>query len=360
MTPGRRTNAKADEPAKEQKFSAVRTRLVSLLLALADNPEGLRKDWILRTVRGYNTVAADSADRYLRDDVPALAADGITITWDDNDILRLDRSTWRDEDPGFTEEEAGVLAMASQVAFSDESLGEVTRDAWAKLAPVAQRSNLVDGRGTIIFGDRITLDREQFAALNRATQPPRKRIEFFYAPQVFGEEVQRSIEPWQMVNLKGRLYVVGHDVDRDAVRVFRIARMRDITVTDVDAAQPFPDGDVQAIAERALNRGAAPLRAVVTLDDDSSPGPCADVLAGARELGDGRYEIGPLTTAELMDIGLEHAGDLIVEEPVEVRDEIVARLRAIVAADGGSPNATSTDSATTDATSGNAAGEEHR
>ena len=349
MTPGRRSNANADDSAKEQKFSAVRTRLVSLLLALADNPEGLRKDWILRTVRGYNTVAADSADRYLRDDVPALAAGGVTVTWDDNDVLRLDRLTWRADEPGFTEEEAGVLAMASQVAFSDDSLGEVTRDAWAKLAPVAQRSNLVDGRGTIIFGDRITLDREQFAALNRATQPPRKRIEFFYAPQVFGEEVQRSIEPWQMVNLKGRLYVVGHDVDRDAVRVFRIARMRDITVTDVDA-----------VAERALNRGAAPLRAVVKLDDASSPDSCADVLAGARELGDGRYEIGPLTTAELMDIGLEHAGDLIVEEPVEVRDEIVARLRAIVAADGGSPNAASTDTATTNATSDNAVGEEHR
>lgn len=340
MTPKPSSGPKAGEPAKEQKFSAVRTRIVSLLLALADNPEGLRKDWILRTVRGYNTVALESADRYLRDDIPALAAGGVTVTWDDNDVLRLDRSAWRADEPGFTEEEAEVLAMASQVAFSDDSLGELTRGAWAKLAPVAERSNLADGRGTIIFGDRITLDRDQFADLNRATQPPRKRINFFYAPQVFGEEVQRSIEPWQMVNLKGRLYVVGHDVDRDAVRVFRIARMRDITVTGIDASQPFPEGNVQAIAERALNRGSAPLRAVVKLDDASSPESCADVLAGARELGDGRYEIGPLTTAELMDIGLEHAGDLIVEEPSEVRGEIVARLRAIVAADDGSATAT--------------------
>ncbi|MFD5868687.1 helix-turn-helix transcriptional regulator [Corynebacterium sp. NPDC060344] len=315
------------------RFSATRTRLISLLAALADNPEGLRKDWILRTVRGYNTVAADSGDRYLRDDVPALAAGGIHVTWDDNDVLQLDRSAWRTGDPGFTEEEAEVLAMASQVAFSDDSLGDLTRGAWAKLAPVAERSNLADGRGTIIFGDRITIDRGQFADLNRATQPPRKRIDFFYAPQVFGEEVQRSIEPWQMVNLKGRLYVVGHDVDRGAVRVFRMARMSDITVTGIDATQPFPDGDVQAIAERALNRGSAPLRAVVKLDDDAAPGSCADVLAGARELDGGRFEIGPLSTAELMDIGMEHAGDLVVEEPAEVREAIVARLRDIVAAD---------------------------
>ena len=319
-------------------FSAVRTRLISLIVALADNPEGLRKEWILRTVRGYNTVAADSADRYLRDDVPELATAGITVTWDDNDVLRLSGSAWRADDLAFTDEESQVLAMASQVAFSDDSLGELTRGAWAKLASVAERSDLVDGRGTIIFGDRITLDRDQFADLNRATQPPRKRINFFYAPQVFGEEVQRSIEPWQMVNLKGRLYVVGHDVDRDAIRVFRMARMTDVTVTDIDATQPFPDGDVQAIAERALNRGSAPLRAVVKLDDGSAPESCADVLARARELGDGRYEIGPLTTTELMDIGLEHAGDLIVEEPAEVREAIVARLREIVAADGAPAN----------------------
>ncbi|MFC3850897.1 helix-turn-helix transcriptional regulator [Corynebacterium hansenii] len=319
------------------RYSATRIRLISLLTALADEPGGLRKDWILRNVRGYDSVAEGSADRYLRDDLPALAVAGITVTWDDNDVLRLDRQAWRDGDPGFTEEEAEVLAMASQVAFSDDSLGDLTRDAWAKLAPVAQRADLAGGRGTVILGDRITLDRDQFADLNRAMQPPRKRIDFFYAPQVFGEEVQRSIEPWQMVNLRGRLYVVGHDVDRGAVRVFRMARMTDVTVTDVDAAQPFPGGDVQAIAERALNRGSAPLRAVVKLADGAAPESCADALAGARELGDGRHEIGPMTTAELTDIGMEHAGDLIVEEPAEVRERIVATLHEIVAAEGAAP-----------------------
>ncbi|MDY0114814.1 MAG: hypothetical protein RBS21_11125, partial [Corynebacterium sp.] len=80
------------------RFSAVRTRLISLVVALADNPEGLRKEWILRTVRGYNTVAVDSADRYLRDDVPELATAGITVTWDDNDVLRLSDSAWRADD----------------------------------------------------------------------------------------------------------------------------------------------------------------------------------------------------------------------------------------------------------------------
>nr|WP_160298045.1 WYL domain-containing protein [Corynebacterium xerosis] len=214
---------------------------MSLLAALADDPAGLRGDWILRTVRGYNTVSEESAARYLRDDVPALAAAGIRVEWDArNATLTLDRSSFRTDDPGFTEEESEALAMASLVAFDDDSLKDLTTGAWAKLAPIARRSNLADDRGTVIFGDRVSLDGTQFADLTRAIQPPRKRVEFYFAPQLFAEEVLRTIEPWAIVNLKGRWYVVGHDVDRDDVRTFRMTRMVDVTVTDATPRSRFP------------------------------------------------------------------------------------------------------------------------
>ena len=72
----------APRPADgDARYSAVRIRRVSLMAALADDPAGLREDWILRTVRGYNTVSEESAARYLRDDVPALAAAGIRVEW---------------------------------------------------------------------------------------------------------------------------------------------------------------------------------------------------------------------------------------------------------------------------------------
>lgn len=332
----------APRPADgDARYSAVRIRRVSLLAALADDPAGLREDWILRTVRGYNTVSEESAARYLRDDVPALAAAGIRVEWDArNGTLTLDRSSFRTDDPGFTEEESEALAMASLVAFDDDSLKDLTTGAWAKLAPIARRSNLADDRGTVIFGDRVSLDGAQFADLTRAIQPPRKRVEFYFAPQLFAEEVLRTIEPWAIVNLKGRWYVVGHDVDREDVRTYRMTRMVDVTVTDADATRPIPAENLQDIAERSLNRGAAPVTAVVKLADGADPRACADVLASARDLGDGTWEIGPATTAELVDAGLEHAGDLIVVKPKDVRDRIVETLRAIVAADDEADDAT--------------------
>lgn len=319
--------------ATAHHYPAVRTRVISLLVALADNPRGLRRDWILRTVRGYNTVAPESATRYLRDDVPLLASAGITVTWDDHDVLRLDRSAWRSADPGFTAEEADALAMASQVAFPEDAMGELARDAWMKLAPIAVRDAITGG--AVIFGDRVSLDGDEFAALTRAMQPPRTRIDFYYAPQVFGEETLRSIEPWQIVNLKGRWYVVGHDVDRGAVRVFRMARMVDVTATGVEATQPLPDGDVQEIAERTLNRGAEPVRAVVSPVPGTRPEDVADVLAGAEELGDGRWRLAPSTTSEVVDMGLDYAGLLVVEEPAAARERIISALRSIVDDDEG-------------------------
>ncbi|WP_295626024.1 YafY family protein [uncultured Corynebacterium sp.] len=316
--------------SSERLPAGARLRMTALLVALADDPEGLRRDWILRNVRGYDAVSHDSADRYLREDVPVLRALGISVAWDRADRLVLDRRSFRLDDPGFTEDEADVLAMATRVTFDDDSMKELISGGWAKLAPVAQRSSLTGDRATVIIGDRVSLDGAQFTDLTRATQPPRKRVEFYYAPQLFAEEVPRTLEPWSIVNLRGRWYVVGHDVDRDAVRAFRMTRITDVTVTDVDAAIPIPDEDLQDIAERALNRGAAPVRGVVTLCDADELPAVADVLAGAEARGDATWELGPMSTTELIDIGLEHAGVLTVDEPAEVREAIVDKLRAIV------------------------------
>lgn len=315
-------------------YSAIRTRRVGLLAALADDPDGLREDWIHANVAGYAGVSGESADRYLRDDVAALASMGITVDRDPRSSrLRLDRASFLDADPGFTEAEADVLAIASRVAFDDTSLKELSTGAWLKLAPVARRSDLHVDRGTVVLGDRVNLDARQLADLTHAMQPPRTRVDFYYAPQLFAEEVLRTIEPWAIINRKGRWYVVGHDVDREEVRTFRLSRMVDVTVTGSDATVPIPDEDMRIIADRTLRRGTAPITGIVRLADDARAEACADVLATARPTGDGAWEIGPVTPAELIDIGLDHAGDLVVVQPVEVRDAIVAKLRSIIAAD---------------------------
>ena len=38
---------------------------------------------------------------------------------------------------------------------------------------------------------------------------------------------ERTVEPWGVVTHNGKWYLVGHDVDRDAVRTFRLSRIGD-------------------------------------------------------------------------------------------------------------------------------------
>ena len=157
-------------------------------------------------------------------------------------------------------------------------------------------------------------------------EPPRSRVHFYYAPMAFADEHLRTIEPWTLVNLRGRMYVLGHDVDRDAVRVFRMSRMTDIAATSAAATVPLPEGDLQAIAERALNRGAELRPAIVRI----APGTCGDLTVDARQLGDDRWELAPRTSAELVDAGLEHAGNLEIIEPADIRQRVIDALRQIV------------------------------
>lgn len=302
-------------------------RLIHLLIALADAPRGRDADWIAAHVPGYSGVKKESVERYLNMDAEALAANGIAMHRNKWGKYVLAVHQWRLDDPGLTEDEAGVVFLSTQVLFDDASMVDLAADAWAKLAAVARRKDLRSGQGTVIIGDRVTLDHEQLATLTDAMAPPRTRVSFFYAPRAFDDEEQRSIEPWALVNLGGRLYVVGHDVDREATRAFRLTRVNDITAGDASATVPIPDKDLQEVAERSLNRGMRLAPALVRV----VPGTCGDLTADARRRDDGLWELAPRTTSQLIEAGLDHAGNLEIIEPVHIREAVIERLEDIVA-----------------------------
>ena len=53
----------------------------------------------------------------------------------------------------------------------------------------------------------------------------RRPVTFAYRAAGRSGVQQRRLEPWGVVNRHGRWYVAGHDMDRDAVRVFRLSRI---------------------------------------------------------------------------------------------------------------------------------------
>jgi predicted DNA-binding transcriptional regulator YafY len=81
-----------------------------------------------------------------------------------------------------------------------------------------------------------------------------------------GERTQRELSPHGLVVHSGRWYLAAHDHTRDALRTFRVDRMRGITVTDVPALPP-PDGfDAVAHTSASLARVPWPWEVEVLLD----------------------------------------------------------------------------------------------
>src|SRR5690606_31208556 len=53
----------------------------------------------------------------------------------------------------------------------------------------------------------------------------RRVVTFTYRTASTGEVRSRSVEPWRLIASRGGWYLVGHDRDRGAPRVFRLSRI---------------------------------------------------------------------------------------------------------------------------------------
>ena len=313
-------------------------RQVQLLLALADDTGWVSESWISKHVEGYSRVSEDSRARYLRADTAALLAAGVPVEVSSSSAgdkvkrLRLNRLRWTQHDPEFTEAEASVVFQAANAAFGSEELSSTAVAAWRKLASFAQRSAIAKPDESVVVADAVDMSRVDFSTLLTAMTSPRRTVEMWYSRQYGVDDELRMLEPWGLINLRGRFYVLGFDPQREAARMFRLSRIRDVSDTGTSATQPMPDGDLQQIAENMLHRGGKTYQAVVRI----APNTCADVVMKATALGEGHYKLPAAPVSEIVSTGLSYAPDLIVESPEEARSEIIARLEQVLARHGGS------------------------
>lgn len=237
----------------------------------------------------------------------------------------------------FEADEAAVLGLAAR-AWEQATVAKSTTEALRKLA--AQGVEVDEGVLDVV-PPRINADEPTFDAFWDATQK-RRVVRFDYRRTGSGEVSRRQLQPWGVVRSSGRWYVVGHDVDRGAERVFRLSRVQGtVTATGRAGAYEVPAGtDVRRIAERlvpqptpveatllvrqgaghALRRRASRVVEDVTGPDEAT---AWDRLVVSGDRGG------------LVEDVLTHGDRVLVEGPAELRDEVVARLRDAVAATGG-------------------------
>ena len=147
----------------------------------------------------------------------------------------------------------------------------------------------------------------------------------------------RHLQPWGVARYSGRWYVVGFDTDREAERIFRLSRVQGrATKHGRPGSYDVPAGtDVSEVARRLapepstervvllVRKGAGhTLRRGADRVEEGVAGPDADSTWDRLVLERG--------SVGLADEVLGYGADVYVEEPAQLRDRVVDRLRATV------------------------------
>jgi proteasome accessory factor B len=160
-------------------------------------------------------------------------------------------------------------------------------------------------------------------------------VSFGYLAAGRSSPQQRMLEPWGVVNRRGRWYVVGQDLDRGEQRVFRLSRISG------EVAFRGPAGSVTVPA-------GTDVRGAVRAWDTGSPAPRTCLLRIRAGAGHGlrRHALSAKSDAEpgwdlvetsFAEIGWwsEHVAsfgaDVVVLEPVDLRDAVIGRLKGVLA-----------------------------
>lgn len=230
----------------------------------------------------------------------------------------------------FEADEAAVLGIAAR-AWEQQTLARATTEALRKLA--AQGVEIDTSRLDLV-PPSLRAEEPAFDACWEATQK-RRVITFDYRRP--GEQPsRRRLQPWGVVRSSGRWYVVGHDLDRGAERVFRLSRMQGtVTMTGKTAAYDVPVGtDVQAVAHRLVHR-SPDVEATVLVRQRAAVGLRRRASAVEEDVAgpDAHTAWDRLTISgqvhDLANSVLALGSGAVVEAPDDLRADIVSRLRGV-------------------------------
>ena len=316
-------------------MSAKKTeRLLNLVICLLHTRRFLSVQEIRAAVPGYDQDTEESFRRMFERDKEELRELGIPLetgtnshAHDDEPGYRIARRDYELPPISLEPDEAAAVGLAARL-WQSAPLAGATGTALLKL-----RAAGVDAvRAPAALEPRVGASEPAFESALRAVQDGRAVV-FDYRGSGVAAPQRRHVEPWGVVSWRGRWYLVGHDTDRGAERVFRLSRIVG-TVTAVGAAGAVvpPDGvDLRAMAARmateepretarvSLRPGAGwELRreATATADDPEREGWTV-------------VDVGFSDPERLADRVTGFGADAVVLSPTAAREAVVRRLQGL-------------------------------
>ena len=204
-------------------------RLLSIVVLLLSSRRYLTAEQIRAAVSGYPEEQEAFKRMFERDkeelrDLGIPLETGRSTPFDDDLGYRISRQDYELPEIHLEPDEAAVLGIASRVWQSAELAGAAAGAALKLRA--ASREADGDGAASPPPGiqPRLTTQEPAFGPLWEAVRD-RRPVTFGHRKSGRSEVTKRILEPWGVVNRRGRWYVAGHDRARDAPRVFRLSRI---------------------------------------------------------------------------------------------------------------------------------------
>jgi len=314
-------------------------RLLSIVVLLLDSRRYLTAEEIRAAVRGYPDEH-EAFKRMFERDKEELRELGIPLETGVNNAL--------DEEPGYRikkqdyelpeirleADEAAVLGIASRV-WQSAALAGAAAGALLKLkAAAVPGPDQDDDKQSLGIEPRLSTQEPAFGPLWEAVRDHRP-VTFDYIASGRSTATRRELEPWGVVNWKGRWYVAGHDRARNAPRVFRLSR---ITGPVKMAGPPGsvtvpPDADVRALVKSWDVSPARDHTAVLRVRAGAGFGlrRWANEVAPDETPGWDRVTVlfadVPWYAAHIASFG----PDVVVLEPPDLREAVIRRLKGVLA-----------------------------
>jgi proteasome accessory factor B len=329
-------------------------RLLNLVICLLATRRWLTKEQIRFAVPQYaDCDSSEAFDRMFERDKEDLRDLGVPVVtgtdelWFDDEVgYRVDRDTYALPPIELDAEELAVVGLASRV-WQQASLAGPAARALTKLTALGVET---DEGGLAGLEPRIRTAEPAFEALYAATRD-HQPVSFSYRKPT-GEAAVREVEPWAVVSRSGRWYLVGRDRGRKAARVFRLSRIESdvrrvgragqyVVPEDLNPQQMLgnlsaPSDDREALIRVRVGRGAGLRRRALPQHAlRVSPGDNRDTARDTVAIDHAGWDELRLRVGDADGLAQELAGhgpEVVVIEPADVREEVIRRLQAALAA----------------------------
>jgi proteasome accessory factor B len=312
-------------------------RLLNLVSLLLEARRPLTFEEIRAVLPAYLQGDKATAKRQFERDKDTLRAIGIPVevaptdVWEVEEGYHISKERYELPEVEFTEEEAAALFVAAHAGGGGEAA-----QAFRKLAlgvDTGVLAGLAEREGTLGVDAAAPHLADVADAVAR-----RRRVRFRYQP-LQGRAGEREVDAWGLVFRRGSWYLVGQDRKRGEPRSFRLSRFAS-AVRDAGEADPPPEGFRAAdhLAVGPWGIGEPETTARVAFGPKIAWWALAG-MPGARIVRTGKDG---WTEAEVPAAGgdsfvswiLSFGADARVLAPKELRNAVVARLKAVGASQG--------------------------